>query len=90
MYVPDRCIQALGLTIWQVAAQKHFEWHSCYGGKFQCARLQVPMDWTNTSEEARAGKTVELAVIKVEATVPVTDPSYGGSIVLNPGQFADV
>lgn len=41
------------------------------------------MDWTGTSEQA--DKTVELAVIKVEATVPVTDPSYGGAVVLNPG-----
>lgn len=41
------------------------------------------MDWTGTSGEAN--KTVELAVIKVEATVPVTDASYGGAVVLNPG-----
>jgi hypothetical protein len=41
------------------------------------------MDWTGTS--AQANKTVELAVIKVEATVPVTDPKYGGAVVLNPG-----
>ncbi len=42
------------------------------------------MDWTGTSEEA--SKTVEIAVVKVEATVPVTDPSYGGAVVLNPGK----
>lgn len=41
------------------------------------------MDWLGTSEEA--SKTVDLAVIKVEATVPVTDPTYGGAVVLNPG-----
>lgn len=41
------------------------------------------MDWTGTSDEAN--KTVELAVIKVEATVSVIDPSYGGAVVLNPG-----
>lgn len=43
------------------------------------------MDWTGTSEQAN--KTVELALIKVEATVPVTDPSYGGAVVLNPGSL---
>ena len=42
------------------------------------------MDWVGTSDEE--DKTVELAVIKVEATVPVTDPSYGGAVVLNPGK----
>jgi hypothetical protein len=41
------------------------------------------MDWLGTSEEA--AKTVELAVVKAEATVPVTDPTYGGAVVLNPG-----
>jgi len=41
------------------------------------------MDWHNSSAEAN--KTVELALIKVEATVPVIDPAYGGAVVLNPG-----
>lgn len=41
------------------------------------------MDWTGTSEQKN--KTVELAVIKVEATVSVSDPNYGGAVVLNPG-----
>lgn len=43
------------------------------------------MDWTGTSEQAN--DTVELAVVKVEATVPVTDSTYGGAVVLNPGMF---
>jgi hypothetical protein len=41
------------------------------------------MDWQRTSAER--SKTVDLAVIKVEATVPVTDQTYGGAVVLNPG-----
>ncbi|KAK5693093.1 hypothetical protein LTR97_010569 [Elasticomyces elasticus] len=65
-----------------VTPSKHFVWQPCFGD-FQCARLQVPMDWQGTSTEA--DKTVEIAVVKVEATVPVTDPKYGGAVVLNPG-----
>ena len=42
------------------------------------------MDWQGDSTEAN--QTVEVAVIKVEAIVPVTDPSYGGAVVLNPGE----
>jgi hypothetical protein len=42
------------------------------------------MDWKGTSSEAL--QTVELAVIKVEATVPITDRTYGGAVVLNPGE----
>lgn len=72
------------LTVHQTPATKHFSWYSCYDDKFKCARLEVPMDWTGTS--AQANKTVELAVIKVEATVPIADPSYGGAVVLNPGK----
>ncbi|KAF2767835.1 hypothetical protein EJ03DRAFT_328854 [Teratosphaeria nubilosa] len=41
------------------------------------------MDWQGGSAEA--DKTVQLALIKVEATVPVSDPTYGGAVVLNPG-----
>lgn len=41
------------------------------------------MDWTGGSAESE--KTVEVAVVKVEATVPVTDPTYGGAVILNPG-----
>jgi hypothetical protein len=77
---PFKCHPSL--TELQTPAHKHFVWHDCFGD-FKCARLQVPMDWLGTSNET--DKTVELAVIKVEATVPVTDPAYGGAIVLNPG-----
>jgi len=41
------------------------------------------MDWQGGSNETE--KTVEIAVIKVEATVDVTDSRYGGAVVLNPG-----
>lgn len=46
------------------------------------------MDWLGTSSEAES--TVEVAVVKVEATVPVTDPSYGGAVVLNPGMHSPI
>ena len=46
------------------------------------------MDWHGTSSEA--DKTVEIAVIKVEATVPVIHPNYGGAVVLNPGMLVNV
>ena len=67
----------------KVTPSRHFVWHQCFGD-FKCARLQVPMDWQGTSTEVN--EAVDIAIVKVEATVPVTDPTYGGPVVLNPGR----
>lgn len=41
------------------------------------------MDWTVPPEEDI--RTVEIAVIRIPATVEVTHPNYGGAIIINPG-----
>jgi pimeloyl-ACP methyl ester carboxylesterase len=66
---------------WDDVAPNHdLEYHDCYDG-FQCARLILPIDWKNESNEA----TVEIAITKLRAVVNDTDPSYGGPIFTNPG-----
>jgi pimeloyl-ACP methyl ester carboxylesterase len=51
-------------------------WSSC-DTIFQCASVQVPLDYTNP-----AGKTIQLAVIRKQAT----DPAHRiGSLITNPG-----
>ncbi|OAQ67964.2 peptidase S33, tripeptidyl-peptidase [Pochonia chlamydosporia 170] len=56
----------------------------CYS-KFECARILMPLDYLNTTDN----RTVAIAVLKVPATVDVTDPAYGGTLMVNPGGPGD-
>ncbi|EGX97180.1 proteinase, putative [Cordyceps militaris CM01] len=53
----------------------------CYDG-YECARLTVPMDWRAADRDPRV---VVLAVIRLPATVPASDRSFGGTVITNPG-----
>jgi pimeloyl-ACP methyl ester carboxylesterase len=55
-------------------------YHDCYD-EYKCARLIVPLDWTNASNP----NEVVLAITKLPAKVPVSDPRFGGTVVTNPG-----
>ncbi|KAF2103775.1 hypothetical protein NA57DRAFT_30177, partial [Rhizodiscina lignyota] len=63
-----------------VSPSKQIKFQQCFG-IYQCARLEVPLDWSNKSDP----RTAAVAVIKRPAKVPVTDPRYGGPILINPG-----
>ncbi|KAL5358532.1 hypothetical protein BJX96DRAFT_182966 [Aspergillus floccosus] len=57
----------------------------CFGS-FECARLIVPLNWNaSTTDNPHDNATVALAVINRPARVPVTDPRYGGPVIINPG-----
>ena len=64
-----------------VPSKPYLDYVLCYGGEFECARLELPMDYWNGTTNA----TVSVAVVKQPAIVPVTDPRYGGVILYNPG-----
>ncbi|KAI0487732.1 hypothetical protein F4859DRAFT_466015 [Xylaria cf. heliscus] len=53
-------------------------WHSCYDGAYDCARLDVPMDWLEPSDEER----VTLGIMRLRATEM---DDYRGPVIFNPG-----
>lgn len=57
----------------------------CYGA-FKCAKLSVPLDWLDESSNGTNGTDrVSLAILKLPAVVNDTDPTFGGTIITNPG-----
>lgn len=70
----------------RITPSESLQYTECFSS-FLCARLSVPLDWNETyaqnSEEAIPQAVI--AVIKLPAKVPVTDPRYGGPIIANPG-----
>jgi pimeloyl-ACP methyl ester carboxylesterase len=65
----------------QIKPSEELEYHACYDG-FECARLELPMNYHAPVE---SNNKVALAVIRKPAKVPVSDPHYGGAILINPG-----
>ncbi|KAF7307452.1 Abhydrolase-4 domain-containing protein [Mycena indigotica] len=54
-------------------------WTECYGDK-HCARLKVPLDYTNPN-----GPSAAIAIVRVHSVVSHNSPSYRGPILINPG-----
>ncbi|KAK5800736.1 hypothetical protein VI817_002948 [Penicillium citrinum] len=65
----------------EITPSRTLEYQDC-GDGLQCARLQVPMDYNRTKANDR---TFALAMVRIPAKVPVSDPRYGGAVLINPG-----
>ncbi|KAI9367304.1 TAP-like protein-domain-containing protein [Aspergillus egyptiacus] len=65
----------------QITPSQELEYQECFDG-FQCARLDVPMDYHRTDGH---GTRMAIAITRLPAKVPVTDPRYGGAVLINPG-----
>ncbi|KAK5991614.1 hypothetical protein PT974_09899 [Cladobotryum mycophilum] len=80
-------VRAAGAAPFQwghVVPTEDLRYHDCFG-EYKCARLEVPLNWLNETDK----RTVAIAVIKLPAVVPDDDPTFGGSIITNPGGPAD-
>lgn len=74
----DIDIQTEGFSWGNITPSENLEWHSCFDGEYDCARLKVPMDWL----EPEGGHHVVLAI----ARLPATDKkNYKGPVFFNPG-----
>ena len=63
-----------------IPASRSLAWYHCYHG-LDCARLDVPMDWQDPSDEER----VVLAVIRLRAATDSPLGDYRGPVIFNPG-----
>ena len=62
------------------------QYHPCYNNTFQCARLLVPLNWSNPNGTTTPDSPhAAIAIVTLPATVPATSPSYAGPILINPG-----
>ncbi|KAF3046456.1 hypothetical protein E8E12_009594 [Didymella heteroderae] len=68
----------------QIAPRENLEFHKCFD-KFECAKLSLPLDYFNSTNGTFSDSTISVAITKLPAKVPISDPRYGGPILLNPG-----
>ncbi|OOF94476.1 hypothetical protein ASPCADRAFT_50335, partial [Aspergillus carbonarius ITEM 5010] len=68
----------------QTASASTLNFVSCYQG-YQCARLEVPLNWSSSAIPSNGNDTAILAIVKLSAQVDPSDERYGGSIITNPG-----
>lgn len=61
-----------------ISPSKDLRWFKCYEGRFECARLDVPLNWLDPSESQR----VYLGVIRAQAK---DHADYRGPVFVNPG-----
>lgn len=68
----------------QIIPTKHLVWRPCYESAFQCARLEVPLNYSEPN-----GTQAAIALIRRRAEEPEDSPSYRGPVLFNPGGPGD-
>ncbi|KAJ7785006.1 hypothetical protein DFH07DRAFT_934914 [Mycena maculata] len=63
----------------RIVPREELVWHDCYSDR-QCARLKVPLDYSNPDATSAA-----IAMIRMHSIVPHNSSDYRGPILINPG-----
>ncbi|KAF5310709.1 hypothetical protein D9619_008134 [Psilocybe cf. subviscida] len=63
-----------------IATTKELKWHPCYDSGLQCARLEVPLNYSDPD-----GRKASIALIRKPADVPPESGFYRGPVLFNPG-----
>ncbi|KAJ3490059.1 hypothetical protein NLG97_g5862 [Lecanicillium saksenae] len=68
-------------VVWdRVPTSRELEYHDCFD-KYKCAKLILPLDWWDESNKGN----VTIAIIKLPAAVSADDPTFGGTVFIQPG-----
>ncbi|KZV89518.1 hypothetical protein EXIGLDRAFT_721388 [Exidia glandulosa HHB12029] len=78
----NREVQVLADTFdwFKFLPSEKLEWVRCYQEPFQCARLEVPLDYAKPR-----GQKAAVALIKYPSKYPVAHEKWRGPILFNPG-----
>ncbi|ROW04783.1 hypothetical protein VMCG_04895 [Cytospora schulzeri] len=61
-----------------ISPSRTLDWQPCYDGEYDCARLEVPMDWLKPEDDQQ--------VVIAIARLPATETNdYKGPVFFNPG-----
>ncbi|KAK1222191.1 hypothetical protein PQX77_014975 [Marasmius sp. AFHP31] len=83
----DNSTQSWNESSWgMLEPSKELRWVECYRevGEFECARLQVPLNYHEPE-----GETAAIALTRLAANVSSDSPDYRGPILFNPGGPGD-
>ncbi|KAH8896564.1 alpha/beta-hydrolase [Thozetella sp. PMI_491] len=67
----------------EITPSEKLEWHPCYGGPYQCARLTVPMDYSLEADSSCHSPKVHVALVLYPAEAPSNPPRQ--PMLVNPG-----
>lgn len=71
--------EALPFSWESIEPSRSLKWQPCFDGQYDCARLDLPVDWLNPTDDDR----VILAIARLPAVDK--DDDYRGPVFFNPG-----